>query len=78
VTVALDMRDRIAAAAQVELQTRGLPAGAEIIFAIADRAMENTQFEALTTYVGAVESGGDPSAALDVIASDPILQTLIP
>lgn len=77
-TVALDMRDRIAAAAQVELQTRGLPAGAELIFAIADRALADTQFEALTAYVGAVESGGDPSAALDVLTNDPILQTLIP
>ena len=54
----LNMRDRIAAAAQVELRNRGLASGADIAFAIADRALEGTQFETLIGYVGAVEEGG--------------------
>lgn len=57
-TVVLDMRDRIAAAAQVELRNRGLAAGADIAYAIADRALDGTSFANLTAYVDAVEQGG--------------------
>ncbi|MBX9708149.1 MAG: hypothetical protein K2X61_09480 [Caulobacteraceae bacterium] len=76
-TVVLDMRDRIAAAAQQELRDRGLPSGADIAFAIADRALTGTQFEALTAYVGAVEAGADPTAARDLLSGDPVLNELI-
>lgn len=57
-TVVTNMRDRLAAALQIELRNRNLPAGSDIAYAVADRALEGTQFETLTTYVGAVEQGG--------------------
>jgi hypothetical protein len=66
----LSMRDRLAAALQIELRNRGLPAGADIVFAVADRTLEATQFEALTESVGAVESGGDPAGARDRLIDD--------
>lgn len=76
-TVVLAMRDRIAAAAQLELSARRLPSGADITFAIADRALEGTQYEALTGYVAAVESGGDPTAARDQLAADGVNQVIL-
>ena len=53
-----DMRDRIASAAQVELRTRGLSDAVDIAYAIADRALADTQFETLAGYVEDVEAGG--------------------
>ena len=77
----LNMRDRIAAAAQIELRNRGLASGADIAFAIADRALEGTQFETLVGYVDAVEQGGTLEEinerltnARDRLGADPIFQ----
>lgn len=53
--VTLNMRDRLAAALQIELRNRGLAAGADIAYAVADRALEGTQFEALVSYVAGAE-----------------------
>lgn len=77
-SVTLNMRDRIAAAAQVELRTRGLASGADVAFAIADRALEGTRFAALTSYIAAVETAAPENPARDIIAADPVLLTLLP
>lgn len=61
-SIVLSMRDRLAAALQIELLNRGLPSGADIVFAVADRTLEATRFQDLTAYVAAVEFGEDPAA----------------
>ena len=76
-TVVLDMRDRIAAAAMQELRDRGLASGAEIAFAIADRALTGTAFEALVNYTAAVEAGADPTVFRAQLAADPIIDGYI-
>ena len=58
-TAVLDMRDRLAAALQVELRNRGLGSGADIAFAVADKALEGVQFEQLVEML----AGADGVAA---------------
>lgn len=55
-TVVTDMRDRLAAALQIELRNRNLPAGSDIAYAVADRALEGTQFAGLIEYVTGAET----------------------
>jgi len=54
-TLLADMRDRLAAALQIELRNRKLPAGSDIAYAVADRALEGVQFAALVGYVSGAE-----------------------
>lgn len=82
--VTLNMRDRLAAALQTELRNRNLPAGADIAYAVADRALEGTQFETLTGYVSAVEAGGTLEEiqtrltdTRDRLSGDPLMSELV-
>lgn len=71
------MRDRIAAAAMQILRERGLPSGADIAYAISDRALTDTNFEALVNYTAAVEAGTDPTPFRDALLGDPLIETYI-
>lgn len=76
-TVVLEMRDRIAAAAMQVLRERSLPSGADIAYVIADRALAGTNFEALVNYTAAVEAGTDPAIYRAALSGDPIIDTYI-
>ncbi len=76
-TAVLDMRDRIAAAAQQALRDRGMASGSDIAFAIADLALGSTRFEALVNYTVAVETGADPAAFRDELLTDPLFENVI-
>lgn len=82
--VTLNMRDRLASALMTELRNRGLPAGADIAYAVADRALEGTQFATLTGYVAAVEAGGTLEEiqtrltdTRDRLSDDPLMSELV-
>ncbi len=76
-TLPAGFRDRLAASIQLQLSHRGLGGTVGDARAIADRALQDAQVEALSGYVAAVEAGGDVTDARAVLAGDPVTNELL-